>query len=325
MASLSTILLNKGSSINFSGTIAETNFEAGNTFVFVPNHYVSGGGINTFTWTAPSSGTAIIEVWGASGSGGRMCCCGGGIPGNPGAYAKKTITVSNGSTVCGTVGVACLNPTLCYRGRSETTCICYIGATSGTVCATGGFGGYIFCNQASLSPYCCFVGCGFCATFGGGGAGCGWICNYGGPNSVLPATATGGDINLDGGISCTCFSLCNPNNHCFHHQNPAISPGVFATAGARVNFNQTLTPDGWGVDAHSYIAALNSLSNSPRIGQPWNTCWSSASTCGCYDSASCWGIMPFGVPGLSGAPCSEVRDSGLRGGPGAVRIQFIGS
>jgi hypothetical protein len=28
-------------------------------------------------------------MWGAAGSGAEMCCCGGGIPGNPGGYARK--------------------------------------------------------------------------------------------------------------------------------------------------------------------------------------------------------------------------------------------
>lgn len=321
MASLSTILSNRGSSLPLP-PVAETNLEAGQTFLFVPNHYTSG--INTFTWTAAASGTAIIEIWGASGSGGRMCCCGGGIPGNPGAYAKKTITVSNGSTVCGTVGLACANDTLCYRGRSENTCICYNAATSGVVCAEGGYGGFGLCNGGSVAHYCCFIGCGFCFTNCGSG-GCGWICNYGGPNSVLPAAATGGDVNCPGGISCVCFSICDPINYCYHHFEIATSPGVFSKQGSYFTFQAATSNYNFGVDYQAFIAGLNALSTSPRMGKPWSTCWSSNNPCGCYDSAGCFGVLPHGVPGLSGFPCASVRDNGLRGGPGAVRIQFIGS
>lgn len=318
MASLSTILSNKGNSIEFP--VGETNLEAGSTFVFVPNHTT--GGINTFTWTAPASGTAIIEVWGASGSGARMCCCGGGIPGNPGAYAKKTITVSNGSTISGNVGRSCANVNMCYRGRSENTCICYVAATTGAVCAEGGFGGHSICHTGA-STYCCFRAIGFCAT-NCGSAGCGWICNYGGPNSALPATATGGDINRSGGISCVCFSVCDMN-YCYHHFNTAISPGVFAKEEARFTFQPSVSEQNFGVDFASFIAGLNSVTNSPRMGHPFFSCYTGSKPCGCYDSAGCFGVLPYGVPGLSAFSCADVRDNGLRGGPGAVRIQFIGS
>jgi hypothetical protein len=81
----------------------------------------------------------------------------------------------------------------------------------------------------------------------------------------------------------------------------------------------------YGVDYFSFMSAINSLSNSPSQGHQWHSCWASASSCGCYDSAGCFGVLPMGIPGLSGFPCSSVRDNGLRGGPGAVRIQFIGS
>ena len=36
----------------------------------------------------PHGGEATIEMWGAGGSGARMCCCGGGIPGNAAGYSK---------------------------------------------------------------------------------------------------------------------------------------------------------------------------------------------------------------------------------------------
>jgi hypothetical protein len=319
MASLSTILLNKGTSIGVP-LPPETNLELGDTFVFAPNHYVSGNKL--FTWTAPASGTAVIEIWGASGSGGRMCCCGGGIPGNPGAYSKKTITVSNGSTVTGNIGQSCANPTLCYRGRSENTCICYVAATSGTVCAQGGHGGHALC-QSGTSMYCCFIAQGFCFT-NCGSSGCGWICNYGGPNSAVGAIATGGDINRPGGFSCTCFAQCSPN-FCNYYFHTAVSPGFHSKCGSVISFSPTNDSTHRGVDYNSFMSAISALSSSPSGGQPWSSCWSGNLPCGCYDSVSCWGALPVGIPGLSGFPCSSVRDSGLRGGPGAVRIQFIGS
>ena len=62
----------------------EENLETGYIY-----SYTSGTNYSKFCngicWTARVDGTATIEVWGAGGSGARMCCCGDGLPGNAGA------------------------------------------------------------------------------------------------------------------------------------------------------------------------------------------------------------------------------------------------
>lgn len=320
MASLSTILSNK----NLKYTpVAETNLLPGNQFIFIASH--NNCGINQFTWTAPSNGTVTMEIWGASGSTGRMCCCGGGIPANSGAYSKKTIPVTTGNTICGTVGRPCYNQTLCYPGRSENTCICYVAGTSGTVCAEGGYGGFSVCNNASASLYCQFISCNFCFT-NCGSLGCGWICNFGGPNSVVAAVATGGDINCSGGISCICFSICDANNSCYHHPWPALSNGVFSTGKSRpvVSGNHNNTMGANSGMLYEYLAALNYMGH-PIIGRQFHMCTNNHATCTCYEISKCMINLPYGVPAIGPFPCNEFRDNGMRGGPGAVRIEFIGS
>lgn len=79
--------------------LSETNLETGTIFMYTEgttyspyatNAGVTGGG---FCWKAPTYGCAVIEAWGAGGSAGKIACCGYGLPGNSGAYAKKSICV----------------------------------------------------------------------------------------------------------------------------------------------------------------------------------------------------------------------------------------
>ena len=61
----------------------EENLERGEIYSYTPgtdyNNFCQG-----VCWVAPANGTAVIEIWGAGGSGAKMCCCGFGLPGNPG-------------------------------------------------------------------------------------------------------------------------------------------------------------------------------------------------------------------------------------------------
>ena len=59
-------------------------------------------------------GTVTIEMWGAGGSGAKMCCCGNGLPGNSGSYSKRTITMGTSNYIYGCVGFACGNPVTHY-------------------------------------------------------------------------------------------------------------------------------------------------------------------------------------------------------------------
>ena len=69
----------------------ETNLETGQLFTFYPSNQYSTNFWCHICWKPPANGIATIEVWGAAGSGAEMCCCGGGIPGNPGGYSRKVL------------------------------------------------------------------------------------------------------------------------------------------------------------------------------------------------------------------------------------------
>jgi len=70
----------------------EDNLEKGRIWVYSEGNMYTGF-CNGFCWKPPGTGTAVIEIWGAAGSGAKMCCCGAGLPGNPPAYVKKTVCV----------------------------------------------------------------------------------------------------------------------------------------------------------------------------------------------------------------------------------------
>jgi hypothetical protein len=51
----------------------------------------------------------------------------------------------------------------------------------------------------------------------------------------------------------------------------------------------------------------------------------STRSCGCYEMQGCNNYLPVGAGGLSPNPCPDVRDHGIRGGFGGVRIKFVPS
>lgn len=279
------------------------------------------------SWSAPSNGIAIVEIWGASGSGGRMCCCGAGIPGNPGAYSRKQLVVSQGNTITGNMGISCGQTQLQCRGRSTPTCICFITSSlNGNMCADGGIGGIAFCGGGGNPHFCCFTSNSFCFDQTGFGAGCGLICNY--RNSSDIAISSGGDVNCPGGFSCTSFYHCNSCCNCSMYQHVKTSPGIFAENGGVITFTYDSGSDysnPAGSNYHPFISALNALSRQPSMGQPASWCWTGARACSCYESHGCFPYLPHGIPGVSAMACDNVRDDGIRGGHGAIRIKFIGS
>lgn len=304
----------------------ETNLEPGRIFSFAPGvENASGAGTKTFCWRSPGTGCVEIEIWGASGSGARVCCCGGGVPGNPGAYALKRIGVTAASFVCGNIGLACNNVgTQFYKGVSEPTCVCWSsGVTVGSMCANGGNGG---CGTQldSQSIYCCLIQGGVAGSnFPGGSAGCGIMCN-----NCLIATAVGGDINCSGGISCASFYHCNPCCLCSWYVHLATAPNLFATNGGIISFPLEMDSDYAhppGQSLINTISAVNSLSRSPKTGQHWTDCYTARRGCSCYDDIQAVSMMPPGIPAPSATPCPGVRDPGMKGGPGFVRIRYIGS
>ena len=280
-------------------------------------------------WIAPAAGTAIIEIWGAGGSGAKMCCCGGGIPGNPGAYSKKTIEVAQGCVISGCVGFSCGNAdSLCFRGCSEPTGLCYFSTTgNGCMCAQGGRGGTSYCSTGT-SLYCCFISGSFCGT-GPFNNNCGIICNYGTGTASCCADAFGGDINRRGGFSRTSFFGCSPSCPCSTIYHVATPPGYFSDCGAEITFT-TESDTGYanwtGIAIPNFIHALNVAGKQPGQGiDGAHRCWTGGRTCGCYDGQGCIPFVPPGFPGTPATPCGGHRDHGGRGGHGAIRIKFIQS
>ena len=169
MASLKSLLGSK----NF--TTDEVNLEQGRIWSY-NNGTMYSRLCNGFCWRAPGGGEATIEMWGAGGSGARMSCCGGGIPGNAAGYSRRTISVASDCKICGSTGKSCGNASsLCFRGCGESTGLCWFSTSgNGCMCAQGGRGGISMCST-SPSLYCCYRAQGYCTT--NRGPNCGLVCN----------------------------------------------------------------------------------------------------------------------------------------------------
>ena len=328
MSSLTSILSSKQQS--FSNI--EQNLERGRISVYVHGTQFTNLPYG-FCWQAPGRGIAVIEMWGASGSSAKMCCCGFGLPGNPGAYSKKTIEVDSGNYICGGVGRACANSNdICFRGCSDASGLCWFGrdcrgATNGCMCAQGGRGGVSICTTGA-SAWCCFYANGFCGTQSPGVDNCGIICNYCINGGGWNACAYGGDYNCCGGFSCMSFFGCQAPCVCLYQQHIAISPGVISKDGAVLTFGSENSNEfsNWSGNGHyQLMSALNSISRWPSQGHQMSSYWGFSGACGCYDNDGCIRNLPVGVPAGAPQPCPDVRDHAHAGGDGAVRIKFIAS
>lgn len=282
----------------------------------------------TYTWASPGTGIAVIELWGAGGTGGRQCCChSGGVPGNPGAYTRITVDVCGSSCVCGWVGCSPTGGTLCYNGRSGCSVACLFQTSCNNVLtSTGGFGGYIMCST-STSMYCCMAASGFCNTFAGsalppGGNFCGIICNYGGPNSACFACSCGGEVNICGGISCSRYWDCCQYHKCNIEQTIALPAGPVGNRSCAPchRFFRSEFP-GYGIANNGYSELSVALGDLTGNFGYRHQCWNSNQPCACYEYDGCR-FNSAAMPGLTGIPCPGVRANGHKGGHGAVKITF---
>ena len=301
---------------------SESNLETGRVYSFTPGtSCMNMPGQFLMCWESPGTGEAIIEVWGASGSAGSNCCCALGLPGNPGAYSKRTLPVTGSSFVCGKMGGACWNTTCCYKGRSECSCICYSGsADTGTMISQGGRGGPTFNSNNGTAISCCYRANGY--PFTQFQDYCGIVCNY---VAGEIATASGGDINCDGGWSCMIFYHCNVCCTCRHVPSIKTSPGIYANDGAVLTYNMehgTERNAGSGTGQIHMYSALSSASRSPGAVGPMTYCWQSGRFCSCYGEVACHMTLPFGIPAAPAHACDNRWDYGMIGGHGAVRITF---
>ena len=107
-----------------------------------------------------------------------------------------------------------------------------------------------------------------------------------------------------------------------HHVR--TSAGVYAEDGATISYytDGDATNAAWsGTSTTNLLYALQALSRTPSHGA-YNTCWNGARSCGCYNMQGCHPFLPYGVPGGAAFPCGDVRDHGMRGGMGMVRIKY---
>jgi hypothetical protein len=336
--SLSTILRNKYNDTTSSSNQvypAEENLEKGRIWLFSDGN-MYGKFIGCVCWVAPGTGTAVVEIWGAGGSSAQISCCGWGLPGNSGAYSKKTVAVTSSTVIRGCQGFSCGNAnTICYRGRSEPTmvCICCIGgaAVTACMCAEGGFGGTSQCQSyGTANPYCCAIAAGFCYT--NHGSGCGVICNYSTTSisavgsAVSRAQAYGGDTNCQGMFGCAIYSACCMYAPCQYGATIPVPPGYISSAGANITIqyeddNGQGTYNGAGLN--QFLIGLNAAGKQPMTGGFKGHCWCQAHrTCGCYEQNGCGNWLPIGTGGLLVTPCAGVCDTASRGGQGAIRIRF---
>jgi len=314
----------------------EENLEKGRLWVFSEGNMMGGKFTPCICWVAPGTGTAVIEIWGAGGSSALACCCGWGLPGNAGAYSKKTVAVTSATAVRACIGLSCGNAnTVCYRGRSEPTmvCICCVGgaATHQCMCAEGGFGGLSRCATAGASSYCCAFAEGYCTT-NIGSAGCGIVCNLSTASigaigsAVSRAQAYGGDTNCQGMFSCVLYAQCAHYMSCQAIVTIAVPAGYITENGANIAYN---TEDDNGSSTHNggglsqFLTGLNAAGKQPHHGGFKSHCMGAARRgCGCYENNGCGNWLPIGTGGLGVFTCNDVRDHGSRGGMGALRIRF---
>lgn len=316
-------------------TTQESNLEKGKIWLYTTATHQGARFIQNIHWRPHGHGKAIVEIWGAAGSGSKMSCCGLGLPGNPPAYAKSTVCLDESSWICASLGLSCGNAsTLCYRGISESTqlTICSPSGTLPTLtptclcmCAEGGQAGLSLCT-CNVSALGKFAGCTMFVTEINDG--CGYICNLGTNISTHIPQAYGGlDVNCPGGISKTFVGSCDMGAAGW----PCVLSYVRTAAGIWGPEPQTITHsyviNGWTAGGHdgfrNYIANVMQMQQHPVTAEPFYTCYSNSNYCGCYEDQGCGAFHSHGIPGYGGIPCAGVCDHGTKGGHGAMRIRFI--
>lgn len=307
----------------------ETNLERDKAFTIGPTGDVTCIRSDMlYCWPSPGRGKLKIEMWGAAGSGSRMCCCGFGLPGNAPAYVQKTICVDCGDYICGCPGQPCRAHELCDSGCSIPTVLCWCGKdrcgnTAGWMCSQGGKAGIAFCSN-SASAYCCYASAGFCHTRLPNDN-CAIVCNMCAGMHV--PCGLGGDFGCCGCPSCVSFKGCQPNNVCGQQSHIAVAAHIYGTDGTHLTIpheenNGFQNWSGGGQNQINY--AQNVASTQPNIGSNYVQCYDSTRHCGCYETFGCIIYNSYGIGGRPPQPCPGVRDHGGRGGAGVIRLTYCG-
>lgn len=326
----------------------EDNQEEGRTDIFsianVRNNWGQYGG---FIWKAPGTGRAVIEAWGAGGSGIIIPCCGGQLPGNTGAYVKKTLCVNSNTCICGLPGFACTGSNTCCLG---ITCSCYTGLcwnnacdinnnTDGCICAEGGTSGFTYCIDGNAgSIFCCYRTAGFCTSIPAWitTAGCGTVCNQFSGRTY--GSAYGGDVNCSSMISCSTFLHCNAccdAYYTYHHH--AVPPGIISSEGSYLTYVKdwegncaSIDSNVAGLGFNQFLQALSVASRTPTMGySPRVKCYTYSGACAGYQAHGCFTVTPPGIGAPATYPVINYScavcgfGSGFRGGHGFVKIKYL--
>lgn len=306
----------------FGVTRREQNLEEGEIIIYTNNAAFPNDTSTLFCWVADAPGKVVIEAWGAGGSSSGGCCCGTTMPGNPGAYAKKTLNVIPGDIITGNPGAACGNPsTNCCRGTGIPTCVVILaGGDCMCMCVESGGTGVWACGTGT-SGFCCIgVGRSNCATECGPGFG--WICN----TAPGDAVAYGGDINYNGGFTCTyqCAATGSAVAGAFMTYVIPHAPGLISDGPGKIIFRAGDLGSASN-EHHSTAAYYSAIIGAAR--QQLNTipefnCYNTLD-CNCYDYSGCYAKAPPSFPGIGSYTSGGRQAHGDRGGVGLVKIKFM--
>ena len=296
------------------GVEADTYFDTSGSWMF-------SGQPTCQDWVAPADGKAIIEIWGAGGSSGIICCCGFGIPGNAGAYVKTEICLAQDESVHYCVARGTYDNAVCCGYRGCATCFCVTNKACGY--AEGGYEGRAICNNSGQA-YCCAVCtpgvCRLCEW----NPGCGTAinCNPVATGAVVDAGSfTSNTKIISGPQSCITITCCCDGQNHWNHVHMAYPGGIKGLCGGTVSFRPGMCNSAeasrWSAQS-ALNRAINGVSGTRRM------CYAAPSNeCGCYDTATCHGTIGIGVGAPSVLVCGGQRVNSAAGGAGAIRITFI--
>jgi len=367
MAKLSTLL---GAKEAIAGDVTETNLESGRIWGYDPanfGEFATGGRWFGCQLTDNDQKVATVEVeaWGPGGRGSAcLCCCGGGVGGNPGAYIKFTAKTTRFGWMCFTGMRSCNSGGNCMCGGCGTsTCIQICPrCTSGTcsdfgcacVCVQPGESGSSFCHNGG-SMMCCLGQIGFCITPGfspwaGAGSvstGCGYVCNMGngsGPTLNFAASDHGlphayySDASGKGavsGVTCcdpgldrvACIFYGHCNSCCWQCFTQFLKSNVnrYSTDGAELRLGHRFGNSVSYYGDAMHTAMMVQQGLTRSPGHfPWTACWGPMGLCQCYEWSGCIPWMAPTLPAPASFACSGVRTHGYTGGFGVVRIKYYG-
>ena len=160
---------------------------------------------NAFAWTVPANTSRItVQMWGAGGGSGAMCCCGMSPPGRNGSYVVAQIDVCPGEVFCFCRGCAycccATNTTIGAPGGVCGSFMCYCGNPNGGDVAGGSSSVFKLCAPGADLSCVCQWNCRTCQTFSGYTTAC---------NNNLPSIKAGQSTSVGAELTTLSADLCN--------------------------------------------------------------------------------------------------------------------